>query len=157
MKEEWKEINGYSGLYEISNLGELKSFKNSKTIILKKTVNNRGYLCVNLFNKGHGKTYIIHQLVAEYFLNHKPCGMNLIVNHIDFDKLNNRLDNLEVISQRENTNKKHLKSSSKHVGVHWHKRHKKWVAMIHINGKQKHIGIFSKEIDAHNAYQLELK
>lgn len=54
-------------------------------------------------------------------------------------------------------NKKHIKSTSKYVGVHWHKRDRVFSARIFINNKSKHLGNFLNEIDAHNAYQKELQ
>jgi hypothetical protein len=80
----------------------------------------------------------------------------LVVNHKDFNKLNNNLDNLEIITQRQNTNKKHLKSSSQYIGVFWNKQNKKWKSQIRINKKIKYLGYFVNEIDAHNAYQNAL-
>jgi hypothetical protein len=90
------------------------------------------------------------------FLGHKPCGYKLVVNHIDFNKLNNNLVNLEIITNRENCNKKHLKSSSKYVGVAWCKASKKWRAMIDINNKSNYLGLYNTELEASNAYQNKL-
>ena len=98
----------------------------------------------------------VHQLVAESFLNHKRCGMKLVVNHIDFDKTNNKLDNLEIVTTRENTNQKHLKSYSNFTGVSWNKRANKWIASIKINNKNKYLGYYSNELEASKAYQKEL-
>ena len=65
MKEVWKDIVGYEGLYQISNLGKVRSFyRNGK--IMKATENSRGYLRVTLNNNGQ-KRLFIHRLVAEHF------------------------------------------------------------------------------------------
>ena len=154
--EVFKDVKGYKGKYEVSNLGRVKSLKFNKEKILKAGVNANGYLQVNLFKDGKCKARKVHQLVAVAFLGHKPCGMKLVVNHIDIDKLNNNVSNLEIVTARENSNHKHLKSSSKYTGVAWHKRNKKWAAYIAINGKQKYLGYFTDEIEASNAYQLKL-
>jgi hypothetical protein len=165
-KEIWKIVEAYFD-YEVSNFGNVKSLQREtysngkfrytqKQKILKPCINTGGYYIVNLFKNSKSKTFQVHQLVAMAFLNHKLCGHKLVVNHINFNKLDNRLTNLEIISQRENCNKKHIKSSSKHTGVTWNKNAKKWKSHIVINGKQKYLGYFINEIDAYNAYQNEL-
>jgi len=157
--EVFKDVKGYKGSYQVSNLGRVKSLnyrKTNKEKILKMSVAASGYHQLGLFKDGKRKTKTVHQLVAEAFLNHTPCGYKLVVNHIDLDKLNNKVSNLEIVTARENSNHKHLKSSSKYTGVAWHKRNKKWAAYIAINGKQKYLGYFTDEIEASNAYQLKL-
>ena len=167
-EETWKDIKGYEGLYQVSNLGRIKSLERKvpngngkyrlhKERILKGGLFTRGYLGVVLCKESKNVSRTIHQLVAESFLNHKPNGHNLIVNHINFNKTDNRLENLEIISNRDNTNRKHLKSSSQYTGVSWNKRAKKWFSMIHIKGKQKYLGLFNDEYEAHIAYQKALK
>jgi len=154
--EEFKSIKGYKGIYKVSNLGRVKSLKFNKEKILKMSFATGGYCIVSLSKDGVVKMRTVHQLVAETFLGHTPCGMKLVVNHIDFDKTNNKVSNLEIVTSRENSNQKHLKSSSKYIGVSWNKPAKKWIANIWINGKKKNLGRFTNEIDASNAYQLKL-
>ena len=92
--EIWKDINGYEGLYKVSNLGRVKS----KRKILKPI--NGEYLKVGLSKNGVQKTLYIHRLVAETFL-----GINnLQVNHKDENKHNNNIDNLEFVTHKENMN-----------------------------------------------------
>lgn len=153
--EIWKEIKNYEN-YLISNSGNVKSLKNGKERILKTNM-SRNYLQVCLSNKNIKNYKKIHQLVAITFLNHNPCGMNLVINHINFNKLDNRVENLEIVTVRDNSNKKHLKSTSKYIGVSWKKTHKSWSSNIFLNGKQKNLGYFKNELEAHNAYQNELK
>jgi len=166
-KEIWKTIKGYPD-YEVSSFGGVKSLGRLilkygkkpflyKERILKPVVISGGYLAVNLYSNGVVKMRTIHQLVAEAFLNHKPNGHKLVVNHINFNKADNRVKNIEIITQRENTNQKHIKSSSKYTGVTWYKTGKKWVAKIHINGKDRHLGYFTNELEASKAYQNKLK
>lgn len=107
MEEIWKDIEGYEGLYQVSNLGNVKSldcrvnFKDNsqnykrlkKGKILKKTINTKGYYYVNLSKQSKVKNIKIHRLVANAFVSN-PNNYN-IVNHIDGNKLNNRFDNLE--------------------------------------------------------------
>jgi len=156
MKEIFKDIPGYECAYQISNLCIVKSLKFGKERILKQTEDIYGYLFVILCKNGKLKNWKIHQLMMMTFKGHKPCGMKLVVNHINFIKTDNRLCNLEVVTSRENSNRKHLKSSSQYTGVSLPKNVKKWRALIRINGKSKHLGMFINEFDAHLAYQKEL-
>ena len=165
--EIWKDIKGYEGYYQVSNLGRVKSldrivnYSNGgkrfcKGIVLNKNYDSKRYHIVRLSKRGTSKTSKVHQLVAIAFLNHTPSGNKLVVNHIDFNKTNNNLYNLEIVTNRENCNKNHLKSKSKYTGVSWNKLKSKWASRIYIKGKSKWIGYFKEEIEAHLAYQKEL-
>lgn len=114
--EEWKDIEGYEGLYQISSLGNVKSLKRlvkiSKTKekykevpehILKPTKNRYGYLYVSLARNGVSKNVRIHRVVAETFLEKSPLKTQ--VNHINGKKTDNRLENLEWVTCKENLNK----------------------------------------------------
>ena len=94
----WYPIKGWEGLYEINKNGEVRNAKNKNTIV--GDINNCGYYRVSLYNQGQSKRYFRHRLVAEHFLD-KPEGKDF-VNHIDGDKSNNSLENLEWVSQSEN-------------------------------------------------------
>ena len=94
----WYSIKGWEGLYEINKNGEVRNAKNKNTIV--GDINNCGYYRVSLYNQGQSKKYFRHRLVAEHFLD-KPEGKDF-VNHIDGDKSNNSLENLEWVSQSEN-------------------------------------------------------
>lgn len=157
-KEIWKYIQGYENDYQVSNLGNIKSIKKGKNLILKPWIDDKGYFRVHL-SKNNKKTYKkIHKLVAEAFLNHNPCGMSLVVDHIDWNKLNNKVNNLQLITNRENASKdqfRHNRSSS-FVGVYWDKRRGKWLSEIKIGDSKKYLGRFRNEIDASEAYQAEL-
>lgn len=104
-KEIWKDIKGYEGLYQISNLGKVKSMprmmKNRKCdeIIKKPSFSNKGYYRLPLYNDGEVKYYAIHRLVAEAFIDNpenKPT-----VDHIDRNKLNNNVSNLRWATYKE--------------------------------------------------------
>jgi len=125
--------------------------------ILKNILGNNGYFAVNLYLNGKIKTFIVHQLVAIAFLNHTPNGYKLVVDHIDNDPLNNNLDNLQIITQRDNTSKDKKGGSSKFTGVFIHKQTGKWRALININDKLTHLGLFNCELAASQAYQKALK
>lgn len=167
MEEIWKDIKGYENLYRVSNFGNVLSlsrkaknkngYRNTPEKILKQSLESSGYPSICLSKDGKDKTFKVHQLVATAFLNHKPNGCNMVVNHINFIRTDNRLDNLEIISARENNNKKHLPNqSSKYVGVYWYKAGGTWAAQITINRKNKYLGRYKTELEAHDAYQKEL-
>ena len=107
MEEIWKDIKGYEGLYQVSNLGNVRSLdilincKGARGIdkhirkgrILKKVINTKGYYYINLSKKSKIKNTRVHRLVAKAFIEN-PNNYK-IINHIDGNKLNNRVDNLE--------------------------------------------------------------
>lgn len=100
MKEIWKDIDGYKGKYQISNLGRVKSLKCNRERILKFTTMHKGYHAVSFDNYKNRKTFRVHRLVAQAFIpnpKNKPQ-----VNHIDGNKLNNSINNLEWVSPAEN-------------------------------------------------------
>ena len=77
----------------------------------------------------------------------------LIVDHINNDKLDNTVENLQYITQRLNSSKDKKNTSSIYTGVSWNKEKKKWKSCIRINGKSKHLGYFTDELEASNTYQ----
>lgn len=103
MKEIWKDVKGYEGCYQVSNFGNVKSLnymKTGKEKVLKVRKDKYGYLTVNLSKDGKKKHYTVHRLVATAFL---PNPNNLLqVNHIDEDKTNNTVFNLEWCSNEYN-------------------------------------------------------
>ena len=155
-KEIFKNVPGYEGSYQVSNLGRVKSLKLNREKLLKLGLGGHCYFIVALCNEGKVKTINVHQLVAMAFLNHKPdCTTKVVVDHIDNNPLNNRLENLQLISARENWSKD-KKGSCKYAGVSWYKRTNKWRSQIMINGKPKRLGYFNCELEAHHAYQKAL-
>lgn len=101
-KEIWKDIDGYEGLYLVSNKGNIKSLQNYGKIkerIMKLSI-KRGYYEVGLRKKGIKKYYLVHRLVAKAFIentNNFSC-----INHIDENKLNNNIENLEWCNHKYN-------------------------------------------------------
>jgi len=164
--EIWKEIKETDGKYLISNLGRVKSVnrkikhKNGLTVnikerILKLSEDYKGYLSANMY---HNKriSIKIHRLVAYYFIENK---YNLPqVNHIDFNKKNNYVENLEWIDNRKNIThyKNSIKSTSKYVGVHYDKNTSKFVAQINIEGVTYTLGRCNNEEDAFYLYKKSL-
>jgi hypothetical protein len=155
--EVWKDLPNFNK-YQVSNEGRVKSFhRDSNGLIKKQSFDKDRYLLVGLMtNEGKLISKRVHQLVAICFLDHKPEA-DRIINHKDFDKTNNHLSNLEIVSVRENSNKKHLKSTSKYVGVSWHKATGKWQARIQIDGISKYLGCWHDEWIAHKMYETALR
>ena len=156
MKEIWKDIPNYEGHYQVSNLGNVKSIRFNREKLLSPSI-YKGYLSVVLYKNKIRTTKRIHQLVAMAFLNHIPCGLYLVVNHINLNNSDNRLVNLEVISARKNTNKKHLKSSSIYTGVSYSKSGKKWRSIIGIKKTRIFLGDYKDEKKASEIYELAVK
>lgn len=103
MQEEWKDIPGMKGFYQASNLGRIKSLKRATAHerILKQHINKKnGYCYVSISIRGVRKTKRVHILIAQTWL--LPKEGRTQVNHIDGNKENNRIDNLEWCNQFEN-------------------------------------------------------
>lgn len=109
-KEKWLPIKEYEGYYVVSNFGNVKSVerkvknKNSYRIvkerILKPSISNKGYYLVALSKNSKSHTFAIHKMVMEHF---NRCAFDYeVINHIDHNKLNNNISNLEYITQKEN-------------------------------------------------------
>ena len=156
MKEIYKPIPNYEGLYEVSNLGNVKSLRSN--LILKQRLNIDGYKRLNISVNGLSKTFNTHQLVASAFLNHKKDS-GLVIDHINNNKLDNRLTNLQLITQRKNSTKDidRTKSKSKKLGAHWHKLKKRWCSSIVLNKKSIYLGTFETEEEASLAYKNKLQ
>lgn len=157
IKEEWRKIEGFED-YQISNLGNVKSLKFGKVFLMKTSCDGHGYLRVKLSYKGNVKTKKIHKLVAIAFLNHKPDGtQDLVIDHINDNKLDNRVENLQIVSNRYNCYKTQGNYTSNFKGVSWYKFTNKFVAQINIKGIKTHLGYFKTEEEASKVYQLKLK
>lgn len=101
-KELWKDIKDYEGHYQVSNLSRVKSIKFGKERILKPVTDRHGYLLVGLWKNNKQKTYKVHRLVAEAFIDN-PDNLPQ-VNHKDENPLNNNVNNLEWCNSKYNCN-----------------------------------------------------
>jgi hypothetical protein len=100
MVEEWKDIEGYEGRYYISSFGRVKSTGHGKDKYLKPMKTYKGYLCVDLRKPGYRKTIPVHRLVAIAFI--PNINGYTQVNHIDCNKENNHVENIEWCDQSHN-------------------------------------------------------
>ena len=152
--EIWKEIIDFEKYYEISNLGNVRSLYRKEFLLIKKILSNTGYFVVRLNKNGKSEYKTIHKLVAESFLNHKPCGYKLVINHIDGNKTNNCVDNLEIVTNRYNTADgiNRTKKTSIFHGVFLNKKTNKWMSSIQVDKKNYHLGCYITEIDASKIY-----
>lgn len=151
MEEIWKELPDTNGKYECSSLGRVR-VKGTGYLVSFSTSSWGYYKCA--INR---KSIKVHRLIAKTFLP-KIEGKDE-VNHIDFDRKNNRIDNLEWTSRRENHThavlRKGNNSGSKYIGVK--KEGSKYLASIHVNKVKVRIGRFENELDARDAYLNYLK
>lgn len=166
--EVWKCVRGYEGFYEVSNTGRIRSIdrrvnsSHGATRIVKGRImspnkDGDGYYKLDLCKFGIVRTFKVHKLVAMSFVYQGDLSNGFVVDHIDNNRENNNCNNLQVITIRENSSKDKNGCSSKYVGVFYLRNRNVYTAAIAINGKQKHIGTFNREYDAHLAYQNELR
>ena len=123
-QEIWKDIKGYEWKYQISNLGNIKSYYIYRLKSITK--NSKWYNIVQLWIWWKNKVYSVHRLVAQSFIpnpENKPC-----VNHIDWNRINNKIDNLEWCTQSENIRHKFdvLWYKSVMQKTWWPSKWKKW-------------------------------
>jgi hypothetical protein len=166
-KEEWSDLPGYEGFYEVSTKGNIKSLERTcvspkgirkvPAVILRPRLKVSGYLSIGIQKEGVRKFYNVHQLVAMAFLGHVPNGHKDVINHKNSVKDDNRLENIEIVDVRYNTvySIDKSKTSSMYTGVTWSKRDSKWCSNISSLGKARWIGYFDDEYEAHLAYEKE--
>lgn len=150
-KECWKDIKNYEGKYQISNLGNIRSLKfinnrieKAKIRLLKPQVRN-GYFVIHLSKHGKRKCYQVHRLVAQEFIEN-PNNYT-IVNHKDYNPKNNKVDNLEWCTQKQNVNwsrcnmigKNHISKNKKMYGIFFRNRRNGY---YEVTIKKKYYGNF---------------
>lgn len=172
--EIWRDISGYEGLYQISNLGRVKSFnryivKNNgvkelrKGRILKSVLLSTGYFCVTLCKDNYHKIYSIHRLIAETFI---PNPDNLPqVDHINTIRNDNRIENLRWVDSKGQMNnyltKQHCSDSQKAEKAYWYgikgKEHPCSKPILQLSKKQEIINQFVSAVDAENKTGISRK
>lgn len=166
MEEIWKDIPGYEGYYMASNMGRIMSLprvtvsklghqRNVKRTILSDFTNGNEYISIILRKDGKATSFRAHRLVMKAF----HGDSELIIDHINGQRNDNRLSNLRYCTHRENSHFsfEKIKGSSKYIGVSFVNSGNLWRASIRIKSKPYTIGLFKTEIEAHNAYQKALK
>lgn len=158
--EIWKDIPNYEGFYQVSNLGRVKSLlrfdslgRSQGGLILVFELSKRGYYRIGLTKNKKQIKFSAHRLVVLSFIGEIKKG--LVVDHIDNDKLNNNLSNLQIITHRENSSKDR-KGLVLSTGVQKTKSGK-YKSAIRIKGRVIHLGVFISEIDASIIYKKALK
>lgn len=162
MKEVWKPIKGFKKKYEISNTGKVKSMdmklKNrcsywiKKGRILTELYDQRGYPMVHLCVEQRHITKRIHTLVWDAFGKRKRNGRKLQVDHIDNNKLNNKITNLQLLSSRLNNTKK-FNGRKLPTGVYERKDLEGFTSQIGLNGKTIYLGSFKTIKEAAGKYR----
>jgi HNH endonuclease len=151
------EINFFKTSLQYDNLkGVLTWSKNYfKTKIGKEagTLHPNGYLYIGFRTNGKFKSYAAHRIIWFLFYNKWPEKQ---LDHINGNKLDNRIENLREASHRENQQNQKRHRAGKLVGASFNKNDKKWCAYIRINNKGKYLGSFSTEREAHEAYKTAL-
>lgn len=104
MEEIWKDIPGFEGLYQVSNLGSVKSIYYSKSKILKPIKSSNDYYFINIYKNKKVKQELIHRLVY-YAFNNILSNKQYVIDHIDNDKNNNCINNLQLVTNRYNSSK----------------------------------------------------
>ena len=171
--EVWKYVPGYEGKYMVSNMGRVKTVgrvlkrRDGKTLSIKSRIRtltkyekspNRFYYKVALKDLGKKQRVItVHTLVAMAFLGFVPNGkLDIVVDHKNNNSLDNRLENLQLITIRENSTKDRNKALRGVTGAYLDKKRSKWTSVIQINGTSIFLGRYETEEVAALAYKTAL-
>ncbi len=164
--EVWKPIPEWEGWYEASSLGRIRSvdrfvnynrkgfFAEKKGKLLVQSLNSRGYNIIGITKNGKFKTYAVHKLIMNTF----SGKSGLTIDHINGDKLDNRLINLEHVDLRENISR-YIESTGVNkndIGVKKSSKNR-FISRIWHNNKRFYLGIFKNKEEAGVAYQKALK
>lgn len=158
--EEWRDVVGYQTLYQVSNLGRVKSVErfliNSKGqnvkrrgVLLSPVKNSNGYIEVIISKRAKSRLVKVHLLVWDAFGNEQRQGRKIVVDHMDNDKTNCKLSNLQLLTHRRNTVKD--QSFTNLLGAR--KRGKRWFSQIKVDKEIRYLGTYDTELEAHEAYK----
>ena len=157
--EDWRDVIGYEGLYQVSSYGRVKHLPHihhrSKSFVVAESIctmhkQNMGYYVVDLYKENKRKTKLVHRLVAEAFVSN-PGGLK-VVNHIDSNRANNHISNLEWCTHSHNA-KWSYDTNNRREKMNWKrgKYHYKSKPVFMLNKKGIKLQRFDSIIDAENA------
>ena len=144
--EEWKDIEGYEGLYQVSSFGRVKSLRNE--LILKPCI-SRGYYQVNLCKNKIKQKYSVSRLIGNTFISNPENKSE--IDHIDRNPKNNSISNLRWVSRHENCLNRITKNKFGIKGVVKHGNGYK--TSITIDGNNVHLGTFSTPEEASEMFE----
>jgi hypothetical protein len=124
-----------------------RHYKRAGWRVAKLSPNRMGYFTVT-FN---GDKYRCHRIVWVLF-NNKDIPRGMVIDHKDGDPTNNKIDNLRMITQRENTENRYSHRNGRLCGCCYNKKLSLWQAYIKVNGKSKHLGLYKTEQEASLAH-----
>ena len=164
--EEWRPIQGYEGMYEVSSFGRVKSLnrvvkersgkvKTLKGRLLAFHLTNQGYYALNLCKEGLLEKFTVHKLVSIAFLKHKPNKFSCVIDHLNSIKTDNFYKNLKETSSRYNSTRYKKSNFDNSLGVQ--PRNDKYFSCISVNGKTINLGTFDTKEEASLYYQNALK
>lgn len=170
MEEIWKDIKFYENMYQVSNKGNVRSLdrmiKRAKQMgggmqlrKGKKMSHYRdpgGYRRLQLCKNGKQQYYFIHQLVWDAFGDKPRNGRKIVPDHINDDKEDNRIDNLQLLTHRGNISKGKLKLRLNGLPTGVTRNWNKFEANIQINKKKEYLGLFNTVREAEETYQNKL-
>lgn len=149
--EQWKDIDGFP-MYQVSNFGFIRNKKTGR--ILKTHMRGGGYATVSLMTREEGEAtpckLSVHRVVAKAFITNPDPHTKTWVNHKDFNRTNNRADNLEFVNPKENARYRSMMSNNTSgvTGVYLNKPTGKWMAYIRNEGKMSFLGLYTTKEEA---------
>lgn len=153
-KEQWKKIEGIDGDYIISNLGNIINTSTGRNIGFIGSDNYVHFICkIN----GKPKNIRVHQLVYDAFGTDRWDGKNVVIDHINNIKHDNRISNLQAIKFRDNCKKEINPNMSGIVGISWNNQKKRWLAQISIENVRYKLGFRRTIEDAKSIYDKALR
>lgn len=161
--EIWKDIPEYEGMYQCSSFGQVRSLdridcrnRRINGTTMKQNKCSTGYIAISLWKNGIRKDIKAHQLVAMCFFNHTQCGYSLVVNHKNGNRIDNNVENLEVVTARYNSqHSSQMRVDSKssiYTGVVYREKLNTYQVAITINGERIYIGAYKDELEASDVY-----
>jgi hypothetical protein len=161
MKEEWRDVVGYEGIYQVSNTGLVKSLDrivlykngisyNKKGVLLSERTNPKGYRGVGLYKENKVCYFDTHRLAAMCFMGVSDKE----VNHIDGNKANNNISNLEYVTSQSNQIHYRVDLQNKKRGSYFCKRSNKWYVLFSSRGSYVNMGFCDSKEDGFDLYYV---